>query len=152
MSIKNTFILFALVIVLILAVGCTQSAQVPSGQQQAPPAPNITMIVPFGPIPVESMNGVNIAYELEFRGAGNMTVKPEKVEVIDAATGTVLYTPNASVLAKTSYPAVCPAADSVRIAERNVKTSLPTCLHLVCGQPGCRAGPAHAPGHPEPDL
>jgi hypothetical protein len=108
MSIKNTFIIFALVIVLILTMGCTQSAQVPSGQQQAAPAPNITMIVPFGPIPVESMNGVNIAYELEFLGAGNMTFKPDKVEVLDAVTGTVLYTPNASVLAKTSYPVSVP--------------------------------------------
>jgi hypothetical protein len=108
MSIKNTFIIFALVIVLILTAGCTQSAQVPAGQQQAAPAPNITMIIPFGPIPVESMNGVNIAYELEFRGIGNMTFKPDKVEVLDAATGTVLYTPNASVLAKTSYPVSVP--------------------------------------------
>jgi hypothetical protein len=108
MSINNFFIVFALAIFLTLAAGCTQPAQTTVGQQQTAPTPDIAMVVPFGPVPVESMNGINIAYELEFRGAGNMTFKPDKVEVIDATTGTVIYSPNASVLAKTAYPVSVP--------------------------------------------
>jgi hypothetical protein len=125
MSVKNMFTMLVVVILLILAAGCTQPAPAPAGQQQAPGTPVITMTVPFGPIPVESMNGVNIAYELEFGGTGNMSFVPEKVEVLDAATGTILYTPDASVLRRTSFPAAVPPPTAAEMQNGTAKLPKP---------------------------
>ena len=100
MSMKHIVFILVIIIALALAAGCTRSPQAPAGQQAVPASPNITMTVPFGPIPVESTNGVNIAYELELHVPDNMTLLPEQLEVIDAATGKVLYTPSAGVLAQ----------------------------------------------------
>jgi len=124
MSIKNTFTILVIVTLLTLAAGCTGPGQAPAGQQPAT-TPAISMTVPFGPVPVESMNGVNIAYELEFSGMENLSFRPEKVEVIDAATGTVLYTPNASVLARTSYPAAVPPPAAAEMQNGTAKLPRP---------------------------
>lgn len=130
MSEKRTLLLIAAVIALIFAAGCTQVPQAPAGQQPATTMPvattsPVTMTVPSGPIPVESTNGVNIAYELEFYGTENMSFVPEKVEVIDAATGTILYTPNASVLARTSYPAAVPQPTAAEMQNGTAKLPKP---------------------------
>jgi len=108
MSIKIALLLGAGIFALILLCGCTQTSPAPVGQQQTTETPSVTMTVPFGPIPVESTNGVNIAYELEFSGMEIMTFVPETVEVLDADTGNLLYSPNASVLSKTAFPASVP--------------------------------------------
>ena len=106
MSLKIAFLLGAGIFALLIFCGCTQTA--PAGQQPATETPAVTMTVPFGPIPVESTNGVNIAYELEFSGMENMTFVPETVEVLDADTGKQLYSPNATILSKTAFPASVP--------------------------------------------
>lgn len=108
MSYKHTFLLITVLFTLLIGVECVQASPITAGQQPAAAAPSITMIIPFGPIPVASTNGVNIAYELEFSGMENMSFTPEKVEVLDAATGKVLYSPNASVLSRTAFPAAVP--------------------------------------------
>lgn len=127
---KSTFLFLVIVIALLLAAGCTQSPQAPSGQQQAtavPAAttPSVSMTVPFGPIPVESTDGVNIAYELEFSGMENVSFVPENVEVLDAATGKVLYTPGAAVLAQTSRRASSPPPTAAEMQDGTAKLSKP---------------------------
>ncbi|MDD5143075.1 M23 family metallopeptidase [Methanoregula sp.] len=127
---KSTFLFIVIVIALLLAAGCAQSQQASSRQPPATAAPtattpSVTITVPFGPIPVESMNGVNIAYELEFSGMENMSFVPEKVEVIDAATGKVLYSPNASVLAKLSHRASVPPPTAAEMQNGTARITKP---------------------------
>ena len=76
-------------ITVILAAGYTQPA---AEQHQAPATSVVNMNVPLEPKPVPSADGTNIAYELELKPANDMTLTPEKVEVIDLATGKTLYT------------------------------------------------------------
>ncbi len=105
MSAKHALLILIIGIAMILATGCTQPATV---QQQPQETPAVTMTVPFGPIPVASTDGVNIAYELELKTADGMTLVPEKVEVIDPATGNVVYTEDRELLASLYHPAAVP--------------------------------------------
>ncbi len=125
MSQKNTLLLIVVVIALILATGCTRPAQAPAVQQPAAAASPITMTVPFAPVPVGSTNGVNIAYELEFSGMEDMPFAVDSVEVLDAATGKILYTPDASVLAQTTYPAAVPPPTAAEMQDGTAKLPLP---------------------------
>lgn len=104
MSAKHALLILIIGIACILAAGCTQPAAV----QQQPEPPAVTMTVPFGPIPVASTNGINIAYELELKTAPDMTLAPEKVEVIDPATGKVLSAADGPLLAALYHPAAVP--------------------------------------------
>jgi len=127
---KNTLFLIIIAIAFLLVAGCSQAPQAPASQKTAAAVPSattpfVTMTVPFGPIPVESMNGVNIAYELEFSGMETPSFVPEKVEVLDAATGKVLYTPNASVLAKTSFRATVPPPTAAEMQNGTGKLAKP---------------------------
>lgn len=107
MSLKCAAIIIVILISFVISAGLAQTVPL-SGSDQAETIQPVSMTVPFGPIPVESMNGTNIAYELEFYGLENVSFVPETVEVLDAATGTILYSPDASVLAKTTHPASVP--------------------------------------------
>jgi murein DD-endopeptidase MepM/ murein hydrolase activator NlpD len=104
-SAKHVLLIVIIGIAVILAAGCTQYA---AQQQQTPETPVVNMTVPVAPVPVTSTDGVNIAYELELRTSGNMTLVPEKIEVIDPATGEIIYTPDADVFAKSFQPAASP--------------------------------------------
>jgi len=108
MSRKIVFFLIAVTLVVILSVGCIQQSPEGNESVETAPAENITMTVPFGPVPVESANGVNIAYELELNVTGNTTLVPEKLEVIDADTGNIVYTPSADLLAESFLVAHAP--------------------------------------------
>jgi hypothetical protein len=68
----------------------------------------VTLASPFPPIPVESENGINIAYELELHVPDGMTVVPELVEVIDPASGKTLYSADGDLLAVLYHPASVP--------------------------------------------
>jgi len=125
MSLKIVFLLITTVIAAIIVGGCTQPAPAVAGPQQAAQATGIAMTVPFGPVPVESANGVNIAYELEFTGRDNTSFVPETVEVLDADTGTILYSPNASVLSKTAFPASVPPPTASELQNGTVKLQKP---------------------------
>jgi hypothetical protein len=126
---KNILFLIAVFIALILAAGCTQSSPAPSLQQTAAAAPAavpaITMTVPFGPIPVESTNGVNIAYELEFSSMGNLPFVVDSVEVLDADTGNVIYSPDDTILSRTSYPAAIPPPTAAEMRDGTGKLPMP---------------------------
>ena len=67
------------------------------------------MTNPVAPVPVPSTDGVNIAYELELNGLKDTGFVPETIEVIDAATGKVIYTPDAKVWKRTWQPASNPS-------------------------------------------
>jgi hypothetical protein len=68
----------------------------------------VSISVPYAPIPVTSQIGENLAYELELVPAGNVTLVPEKVEVLDPATNTVLYLAGEDLLAELYHPASVP--------------------------------------------
>jgi len=122
MSLRPTLLIFVIAAALVLAAGCTQPA-VP--QQPAPETPVVNVTVPFAPIPVESTGGVNLAYELEFTGTENMTFVPEKVEVIDPATGTVISTVDGTLLSATFHPASVPPPAGAEMQEGTSKLLFP---------------------------
>jgi len=114
--------LILLVAVFLLAAGCTQPV---TEKQKTAETPSVTMTVPFGPVPVESTNGINIAYELEVSGMENRSFVPETVEVLDADTGKILYAPNASVLSRTAYPASVPLPTASELQNGTAKLLKP---------------------------
>lgn len=125
MSRKIAFLFITFVIAVILAMGCTQTSQAPDDRQPATTTLPVTITVPFGPVPVESTNGVNIAYELEFSGMENQSFAPETVEVLDADSGQILYAPNASVLSRTAYPASVPPPTASELQNGTAKLQKP---------------------------
>jgi Membrane proteins related to metalloendopeptidases len=122
MSVQHPLLIIVIAAVLVIAAGCTQLA---APQQPAPETPVVNVTVPFAPIPVESTNGVNIAYELEFTGTEKMTFMPEKVEVIDPATGTVIYTADGTLLSSTFHPASVPPPTEAELQDGTAKLLLP---------------------------
>lgn len=72
---------------------------------------NVNMTVPFAPIPVSSPEGVNLAYELELSLTENQTVTPVKIEVIDPATGKILWSAKGDLLAQLYQPASDPSSN-----------------------------------------
>ena len=97
---KSTILFIAAFIALILSAGCMQSAQTPAGGlTSSAGTPTVIMTVPVAPVPVLSTNGTNLAYELVLTAPANMTLVPEKVEVIDPSTGNVIYTEDPTLLA-----------------------------------------------------
>jgi len=122
MSAIHTLLVLIIGITLILAAGCTQPA---AKQQQLPDTPVVNMINPVAPVPVASTDGVNIAYELELKTLGGITLIPEKIEVIDAATGKTLYTPDAVVFAKTFQRAASPPPTAAEMINGTLKVPFP---------------------------
>ena len=72
--------------------------------------------MPFAPVPVLSREGSNIAYELELVPAANVTLMPERVDVLDRASGVALYSAEGAALAQLYHPASVPlpTADELR--------------------------------------
>ncbi|BBL66961.1 M23 family metallopeptidase [Methanoculleus chikugoensis] len=122
MSAIRQILILVVVTAGILAAGCTQSITEP---QPAPAAPPVNMTVPFAPIPVSSQDGVNLAYELELSPAGNETPVPEKVEVIDPATGDVLWSLDGELLAKLYHPAASPPPTAAELENGTGKLPFP---------------------------
>jgi hypothetical protein len=122
MSLKYTLIIIVIGITVVLIAGCTQPA---AGQQKATETPVVNMTVPFGPIPVTSTDAVNVAYELELRTTDTMTLVPEKIEVIDAATGKTLYTPGADVLARSFMQTANPPLTPDEMMNGSLKVPTP---------------------------
>jgi murein DD-endopeptidase MepM/ murein hydrolase activator NlpD len=122
MSAIHTLLVLIIGIAVVLVAGCTQPAVV---QQQVPDTPVVNMTNPVAPVPVASTDGVNIAYELELKTPGGMTLVPEKIEVIDAATGKTLYTPDAVVFAKTFLRAASPPPTTAEMINGTLKVPVP---------------------------
>lgn len=122
MSPKHSLLLIMIGIAVILAAGCTQPA---AEQQKVPEAPLVTMTNPVAPVPVASTDGVNLAYELELRTAGDMPLVPATIEVIDPATGKVIYTPDAKVWKRTWQPASNPPPTAAERMNGTLKLSTP---------------------------
>jgi hypothetical protein len=118
MSAKYPVLIILIIIGTIVLAGCTQPAgekpPVPAttltttAAPQTTPEPALTMTVPFAPVPVQSRNGTNLAYELELVPAGNQAPVLDKVEVLDPATGKVLYTEEGALLLAMYHPASVP--------------------------------------------
>ena len=115
---ERVILIVVIGIAIILAAGCTQPSP---EQQKASITPVINMTVPFGPIPVESTDGVNIAYELEL----NTTLVPEKIEVLDPATGKVIYTEDRGLLASLYHPAATPPPTQAELQNGTPKLPIP---------------------------
>ena len=122
MSAIHSLLILVIGICVILAAGCTQPAV---DQQKTPETPVLTMSVPVAPVPVASTNGVNIAYELELKNPGDMILAPEKIEVIDQATGKIIYTPDAEVLKKTFQRASSPLPTAAEMINGTLKVPVP---------------------------
>ena len=122
MSATHSVLILIIAITMILAAGCTQPATV---QQTSAVTPALKMTVPFAPIPVPSQNGINLAYELELMPADGQVPVVEKVEVLDPATGKVLYTADGELLAALYHPASVPLPTAAELRNGTGKLSLP---------------------------
>jgi hypothetical protein len=94
-----------LAITAIFLAGCTQTAP---GTVPAPATPPLNMTVPFAPVPVPAGSGVQLAYELELVPADGRMPVVEKVEALDPATGTILFSADGDLLAALYHPAAVP--------------------------------------------
>jgi hypothetical protein len=119
---KYLSVFIVLVAAAVLIAGCTQPAAVPQQETAAQP---VAMTVPFPPVPVSSPDGVNIAYELELKPADNKPFTVEKAEVIDPATGKVLYAPDAALLAELFHPASDPLPTAEELKNGTGKVPVP---------------------------
>ena len=122
MSTIHKILLAVIVIAAVLGSGCTQPAAV---QQTQPAAPVLNVTVPFPPIPVASQNGINLAYELELVPADGKAPVVDKVEVLDPATGKILYTADGDLLAALYHPANVPPPTASELWNGTGKLSLP---------------------------
>ena len=105
MSAIVKFLISVIAITAVLGSGCTQPAAV---QQTGPAASVLNMTVPFAPIPVSSQNGINLAYELELVPADGRSSVVDKVEVLNPATGKILYSADGGLLSALYHPAAVP--------------------------------------------
>ncbi len=134
MCTKSTLLIIVAAIALVMAAGCTQpaapqtevpAATVPAQLQKTAEPPVVTITNPVAPIPFASTKGINIAYELELNGLNQAAHVPEKIEVLDAATGKVIYTPDAEVWKKTWQPAANPLPTAEERMNGTLKLSVP---------------------------
>ena len=134
MSATLKFLITIITIAAVLGAGCIQPAAVqqpaemqqpPTVQQTGPVAPALNMTVPFPPIPVPSMNGINLAYELELVPASGQVPVIEKVEVLDPVTGKILYTADGELLSALYHPANVPPPTVAELKEGTGKLPLP---------------------------
>ncbi|MEI7649742.1 MAG: M23 family metallopeptidase [Methanomicrobiales archaeon] len=118
MSAIHSLLILIIGIAVILAAGCTQPAV---DQQKTPETPAVKMTNTVAPVPVASTDGVNIAYELELKTTDGMALVPEKLEVIDTATGKTIYSPDVEVLKKTFQKASNPLPTGAEMMNGTLK-------------------------------
>jgi hypothetical protein len=122
MSAILKFLVTIIAVAAVLGSGCTQ----PTPAQQADPgAPVLNMTVPFGPVPVQSHDRVNLAYELELVPADGRAPVVEKVEVFDPATGTILFAADGDLLAALYHPAAVPPPTPAELLNGTGKVPVP---------------------------
>lgn len=130
MTATRTILILILVITALLAAGCTQpettKGKVPSPGTTVPSVSSVmTMHVPYPPIPVSSFDGENIAYELELVSAGPGILLPEKIETLDPATGTVLFSAEGDLLTTLYHPASVPPPTAEELQNGTSKLTYP---------------------------
>ena len=147
MSKSLMFLITLIMIAAVLGAGCTQPASVqPTAPVQQPTAtpqaatPALAMTVPFPPIPVPSQDGINLAYELELVPATSQVPVVEKVEVLDMATGKVLYTADGELLAALYHPAAVPPPTETELLNGTAKLTLPRVSLWFVVSPGAVPG------------
>jgi len=121
--IRSGYIFFTFIVALaILSAGCTQ----PSVEHQSPAASSaVNITVPVPPIPVRSSGGMNLAYELELTPDNGLKFVPEDVEVIDPATGKVLYIMEKELFASLYHPAADPLPSGTELQNGTGKVPVP---------------------------
>ncbi|MDO9033758.1 MAG: M23 family metallopeptidase, partial [Methanoregula sp.] len=122
MSAIAKFLITVITILAVLGAGCTQPA---AEQHIAPAMPLLNISVPFAPVPVPSQNGINLAYELELVPAKGQVPVVEKVEVLNPATGKILYTAEGELLSALYHPASVPPPTASELRDGTGKLSLP---------------------------
>lgn len=122
MKAKHLFLVIIIGIIVFLIVGCTP---ITAQEQETTEISMVNMTVPFGPIPVASTDGINIAYELELTTPDNMSPSVEMVQVIDPATGEVIYTEDSTLLQSLYHPAAVPPPSKEELQNGTAKLTLP---------------------------
>jgi len=122
MSATHGLLILIIAVAAILAAGCTQPA---AEQQKTTETPLVTMTNPVAPVPVQSTDGVNIAYELELAGLDEKMLVPEMIDVIDLATGKTLYTPDAATFRRAYQKASSPPPTAEERMNGTLKLSIP---------------------------
>jgi len=115
-------ILLIAVTLAILTAGCMQPAE---EHGPAPVGSETDITIPVPPISVPSRDGINLAYELELHPKGTQGFVPERVEVIDSATGRVIYAPEEPLLASLYHPASDPLPSAAELQNGTGKVPVP---------------------------
>jgi len=115
-------LLILIVALAIFAAGCTQPIE---EHKSAPVGSQVNITVPVPPIPVRSSAGMNLAYELELSSEKGLMFVPEHVEVIDPATGKVLYSPEKDLLPSLYHPAADPLPSQADLQNGTGKVPVP---------------------------
>jgi hypothetical protein len=103
----------------------TGSTPITAEELETTEIPVVNITVPFGPIPVASIEGINIAYELELTPPEDMVLVPEMLEVIDQTTGDVIYSENRTLLDFLYHPAAVPPPTEYELQNGTDKLLLP---------------------------
>ena len=122
MSEIHRILIICTMIAAILGAGCTQPA---AEQQSVLAVTAINMTVPFPPIPVPSRDGINLAYELEISTGDGETFIPERIEVLDPATGKIVYSAEGEMLAGLYHPVSDPLPTAAELQNGTIKLSVP---------------------------
>lgn len=91
----------------------------------APAAQDVTMTVPFAPIPVAGRDGINLAYEIGLGLPNGRTAVPEMIEILDPVTGTVLFMADGIKLAGLFHSATTPPPSDEERRDGITKLSAP---------------------------
>jgi hypothetical protein len=119
---KIHYLLLVFAALAILASGCTQPTE---EHRPAPVGSPVTITVPVPPVPVQSRDGTNLAYELELLAAGDEVFTPETVEVIDPDTSKVIYILDDALLASLYHPAADPLPSAAELQNGSGKVPVP---------------------------
>ena len=132
--------LAVLLIGLLLCAGCTQpvaDSNATTGKAtSAPPVTVANFSVPYPPVPVASRDGMNIAYELEIAPIGKAMPVLEAVDVLDQATGAVLYSINSTLLPALYHAAAVPPPTAQEVQDGTGKLVYPRVSIWFTVKPG----------------
>ena len=108
-----------------MVAGCMQTTTPDTGSGDTLLFPDDTITVPFAPVPVSSSDGANLAYELEISTPDHQVIAPDMVEVIDPATGAILYTADGDLLTGLCHPASTPPPTAEELRDGTGKLPAP---------------------------
>ena len=103
---KWGILISACILLVVIVAGILFMAGSPTALRQV--SPDVTMTVPFPPVPFNSDNVTNLGYELEISPVDEPGLRIIRAEVLDPSTGVILLTLEGDTLRQFYHPASIP--------------------------------------------